>query len=68
MAKEGKDTVNLTTEFWQPQYSQALTPEDAREIVENVTQFFQILGEWDRRCCKQETELDMEPAPMEADR
>jgi hypothetical protein len=35
-----------TLEVWQPRTSRMLTPEDARQIVENVTGFFQALMEW----------------------
>jgi len=43
-------TDNLTDRtiaLWQPRLGQ-LTPEDARQIVENVTGFFSILREWSR--------------------
>ena len=33
---------------WQPYTARRLSREDAREIVENVLGFFQVLQEWDR--------------------
>jgi hypothetical protein len=35
-----------TIQFWQPRASRALTPEDARQMVENVTGLFTILQRW----------------------
>jgi uncharacterized protein len=32
-----------TIRFWQPRTSRQLTPEDARQMVENVTGFFTVL-------------------------
>ena len=39
--------ADRTIEFWQPRKAGALTGEDARQIVENVTGFFRVLMEWD---------------------
>ena len=36
-----------TLRVWQPLYDRPLTPEDAREIVQNVTGFFRVLQKWD---------------------
>lgn len=36
-----------TVDAWQPRTSRRLTREDARQIVENVTGFMQILMEWE---------------------
>jgi hypothetical protein len=41
-----KQLIDQTLEFWQARSSKTLTREDAREIIENVTGFFQILQEW----------------------
>ena len=38
--------IDRTLETWQPRPNCALSREDARQIVENVTGFFSILGEW----------------------
>jgi len=37
-----------TIETWQPYYEQPLSNEDAREIVANLTGFFDLLDKWDR--------------------
>jgi hypothetical protein len=39
-------SLEETVRFWQPRYSRRLTPEDARQIVENVTGFFSVLQRW----------------------
>lgn len=49
MKKCKPDTTKQTIDFWQPHYTQALTPDDAQEIVENVTGFFRVLAEWERK-------------------
>ena len=38
--------LDETIQFWQPQSERILTREDAREMIENVTGFFNILHEW----------------------
>lgn len=40
--------IDRTIELWQPRLRRELNPEDARQIVENVTGFFSILAEWSR--------------------
>ena len=38
--------IDRTIETWQPRLDRDLSPEDARQIVENVTGFFSVLAEW----------------------
>jgi len=55
--------IKETLEFWQPKYDQLgvkLTEEDAREILDNLTGFFNTLAEIDRRQKKEAVELDSE--------
>jgi hypothetical protein len=40
--------IDRTRTVWQPRLRRDLTREDARQIAENVTGFFAILGEWSR--------------------
>lgn len=40
--------VNDAIAFWQPLASRSLTTEDARQILENLRGFFEVLDEWDR--------------------
>jgi len=47
MRKTKEQFIGRTLEVWQPRASKLLTPEDARQIAENVTGFFHILAEWD---------------------
>jgi hypothetical protein len=39
--------LDETIAIWQPRASRTLTREDARQIVENMTGFFNVLREWD---------------------
>jgi hypothetical protein len=47
MAQVKTDFLEQTVDFWQPRTSQKLTREEGRQIIENVTAFFQILLEWE---------------------
>ena len=50
------EVIRQTIETWQPYYARHLSPEDAREILENTIGFFRILREWqaaERRISKQ---------------
>ncbi len=40
--------IEQTHKLWQPRLQRNLTDEDARQIAENVTGFFEILAEWSR--------------------
>jgi hypothetical protein len=53
-----------TIRFWQPRTSRPLTPEDARQMVENVTGFFTILQGWSApaEARQSEPEADREAA------
>jgi hypothetical protein len=44
---EKTELIQQTLDFWQPRTPQTLTPEDARQIVENISGFFRILLEWE---------------------
>jgi hypothetical protein len=50
-----------TIQYWQPRASRRLTPEDARQMVENVTGFFTILQGWSAAA-------ETRPSEPEADR
>jgi hypothetical protein len=47
VGKHDDEHLNKTLTAWQPRASRELTREDARQIVENVTGFFQTLLKWD---------------------
>jgi len=47
MRKIQNQLIDRTLEFWQARFSQTLTREDARDIIENVTGFFRVLLKWD---------------------
>ena len=40
--------IDQTIDLWQPRSQRGISPEDARQVVENVTGFFNILAEWAR--------------------
>jgi hypothetical protein len=40
--------IDRTIALWQPRLRRDLSREDARQIVENVTDFFKLLAEWSR--------------------
>jgi hypothetical protein len=40
--------VDQTIALWRPRMGRDLSREDARQIAENVTGFFNILAEWSR--------------------
>ena len=42
-----QDFLDRTLEVWEPIAGTELTREDARQIAENVSRFFDILLEWD---------------------
>jgi hypothetical protein len=53
-----------TIRFWQPRTSRPLSPEDARQMVENATGFFTILQGWSAAADARqfESEADREAA------
>ena len=40
--------IARSRQVWQPRIGRALTDEDARQIIHNVTGFFGVLAEWSR--------------------
>jgi hypothetical protein len=40
--------IDRTCKVWKPRLGRDLSPEVARQIIENVTGFFGILKEWSR--------------------
>jgi hypothetical protein len=40
--------IERTRNLWQPRLGCDLSGEDARQITENVTGFFELLAEWSR--------------------
>jgi len=49
MASDESDIIKETIGFWSVRYGEELSPEDAREIVRNVTSFFLLLQEWEKK-------------------
>jgi hypothetical protein len=46
---ERGDFIEQTIDIWQKRTDRRLTREDGREIIENITGFFTILQEWERK-------------------
>jgi hypothetical protein len=46
-SKAAEGFLDETIEFWQARSPRNLSREDARQITENLTGFFQILERWD---------------------
>jgi hypothetical protein len=46
---DGGDFIDQTIAIWQNRTDRRLTREDGREIIENITGFFTILQEWERK-------------------
>lgn len=42
------DPVTDTIAFWKRHAGFDMSPEDAREAIENLTGFFRLLDQWDR--------------------
>jgi hypothetical protein len=43
-ARYSAELIASTKEVWQPYYSKPLTDEDAREIIENIVAFMEVLA------------------------
>jgi hypothetical protein len=46
---EAGDLIDQTIAIWQKRTERKLTREDGREIIENISGFFSILQEWERK-------------------
>jgi len=62
MTQFPQDLIEETKQIFEPQYGHALTDEDAREILENLGGYFDILIEWDAKRRKEESGADSPPA------
>ena len=52
LAKLDADIIDRTRTLWGRKTGRILSQEEAREILTNVTRFFQLLGEWDKKQCE----------------
>ena len=46
---EAGDLIDQTIAIWQKRTERKLTREDGREIIENISGFFSVLQEWERK-------------------
>ena len=56
MSKEIDNFLQKTIDVWQPSYKRKLSLEDARQITENMTGFFNTLLEWEKNEGLKDTE------------
>jgi len=49
MRESGKQFIDATLELWGRRTARMLSREDAREIVRNMSGFFQVLIEWESK-------------------
>ncbi len=49
MKTNSHNIIQHTKHFWSGRTGAQLSADDAREIVANVTGFFQVLCEWDKK-------------------
>jgi len=49
MKRHSDKFLDETVAFWQPRMRRELSQEDARQITENLSGFFQVLLEWDAK-------------------
>jgi len=49
MSKYSEEFIQETKKAWQPYYQEALTDQDAIEIIDNFTGFMKLLIKWDKR-------------------
>lgn len=47
--KEHPDILKKTMAFWGERTGKSFSREEAREMVANISGFFQVLAEWDRK-------------------
>jgi hypothetical protein len=47
--------LKKTIDVWQPHSEKKLTEEDARQIIQNLTGFFETLARWDRESTNSNT-------------
>ena len=60
MTRQQSDIVDYTVAFWSQRTKQAVSHEDARQMLVNVVGFFQVLSEWDRQAHQETTPSDTE--------
>ena len=56
MGEQVQDIIEHTLAFWSERMGEEYSQEDAREMVANVSGFFQVLAEWERRAKEENVE------------
>jgi hypothetical protein len=54
--RQQSDIIEHTIAFWSERTRQPLSREDARQMLVNVTGFFQVLAEWERKASAEDKE------------
>ncbi len=52
------DIIDHTVAFWSERTKQEFSREDARQMLVNVSGFFQLLAEWERQAGQETTPSD----------
>ena len=50
-----RELLEQTKQFWQARTQKPFPDEDAREMIENITCFFKVLIEWDKKAKDRES-------------
>jgi len=43
------DLIEATQSFWERRTGRVVTPDNAREIIENISGYFRVLLEWKKK-------------------
>ena len=60
--------IDRTLETWQPRIDHPLSRDDARQIIDNVSGFFSILGEWAKADASNDHAVGAHASEMRHDR
>ena len=61
VAQYSSDLIDQTVALWNTRTERPISREQARQMVENVSDFFAILAEWDAQECGAEQPTCPEP-------
>jgi hypothetical protein len=59
MRYQARDIIEQTIAFWRERTGQEYSQEDARQMVANVTGFFQVLTEWEQQAKEENLETKL---------
>jgi hypothetical protein len=53
------DIIEQTIDFWRKRAGREVSSEDARQMVANVSGFFKVLAEWERKARGEDEEAEI---------